>query len=246
LITRRLYPSRALHGQVAHHIGRRIVAGAIAEGGCLPREAELAAQFSVSRQAIREALKVLAAKGLLTSRRRAGTHVLPRTAWNLLDPDVIAWHPPEHLPPDFLNDLVELRRLIEPAAAELAALRGTTERIAAIGAALEDMRRTVDDRAAFIEADVAFHAAVCAASGNVLFDRLSAVYEPLLGASFALQGRTRTPETVAAETVPHHIAVYQAIVDRDPTRARAEMEALLSSAVREVSAIPWDKLSETG
>lgn len=243
---RRLYPSQALHGQVAHHIGRRIVAGAIAEGAFLPRESELAEQFSVSRQAIREALKVLAAKGLVFSRRRAGTNVLPRTAWNLLDPDVLAWHPPEHLPPDFLHDLVELRRLIEPAAAELAAARGTPEGIARIKVAVEQMHRTIDDRAAFVRADVEFHAAVGVASGNVLFDRLCAICEPLLGASFALQGHTRTRDMVACDTVPLHAAVSDAIAARDPVAARQAMEVLLTNAVREVSAIPWDKLAGAG
>jgi GntR family transcriptional regulator, galactonate operon transcriptional repressor len=192
----------ALHGQVAHSIGRRIVEGSIKENTFLPREAELATQFGVSRQAVREALKVLAAKGLVASRRRTGTSVLPRSSWNLLDPDVLAWHPPERVPPDFLKDLVELRRLIEPAAAERAATRATAEEIAALGTALDAMRATVDDRAAFIEADVEFHALVSAASGNVLFDRLSAMYAPLLGASFALQGRIRTRDMVATDTMP--------------------------------------------
>src|SRR5207244_4849669 len=120
---KRLYPAVALHGRVAHEIGRRIVSGAIAEGSLLPRESELAAEHQVSRQAIREALKVLAAKGLVASRRRAGTRVRARAFWNLLDPNVLAWHPAGNVDPTFLNDLVELRQLIEPAAAELAARR---------------------------------------------------------------------------------------------------------------------------
>ena len=128
MIEKRLYPSVALHGQVAHEIGRRIVSGAVAEGEFLPRESELAEQFGVSRQAVREALKVLAAKGLVTSRRRAGTFVVPRANWNLLDPDVIAWHPPEKFSPAFLRDIIELRRLIEPAAAAFAAERGEPNR----------------------------------------------------------------------------------------------------------------------
>jgi DNA-binding FadR family transcriptional regulator len=240
---RRLYPSRALHGQVAHKIGRRIAEGAIPAGALLPREAELAGQFGVSRQAIREALKVLAAKGLVASRRRTGTHVLPRSDWNLLDPDVLAWHPPERVPPDFLKDLIELRRLIEPAAAESAAARSSPEDVAAIGIALENMRRSVDDRDAFIGADVEFHVSIAGASGNLLFDRLSAMYAPLLTASFALQGQIRTRDMVQSDTLPRHTAVYEAISSRDPPAARTAMEALLASAFREVSAIPWDRLS---
>ena len=102
-------------------------------------KSELAEQFGVSRQAVREALKVLAAKGLVTSRRRAGTFVVPRANWNLLDPDVIAWHPPEKFSPAFLRDIIELRRLIEPAAAAFAAERGGAEQVARIAAALAAM-----------------------------------------------------------------------------------------------------------
>ena len=231
---------------MAHEIGRQVVSGAIAEGALLPREAELAERLSVSRQAVREALKVLAAKGLVTSRRRTGTSVLPRSLWNLLDPDVLAWHPVECLPPEFFSDLVELRRVIEPVAAELAATRATPDSIGAIGAALEEMRRAIDDRPAFIDADVCFHSAICTASGNALFDRLGGVCGPLLRASFALQGRVRTSDMISSDTLPGHTAVYEAIAARDPALARSAMEALLSRAVHEVSAIPWDELTATG
>jgi DNA-binding FadR family transcriptional regulator len=237
---RRLYPSRALHGQVAHQIGRRIVEGNIPEGAFLPREEQLASQFDVSRQAVREALKVLAAKGLVASRRRTGTHVLPRSSWNLLDPDILAWHPPEHVPPDVFRDLFDLRRAIEPLATELAATRGTDSDIEAIGKALEDMRRAVDDRAAFVDADVEFHTLINAASGNMFFDRLSAMYAPMLGASFDLQSRITPPARIRSNTLPAHTAVYAAIAARDPAAARAAADALLEGAMLEMSAIAPD------
>ncbi len=226
----RLYPSRALHGQVAHLLGRRIVEGIVAPGQLLPREAELAAQFKVSRQAVREALKVLAAKGLVASRRRTGTHVLPRSEWNLLDPDVLAWHPPERLPRDFFRDLVELRTLIEPFAAESAARRGRPEDIAAIGKALEKMRTSPDDIRTYVAADLEFHAAIAAASGNMLVDRLSAMCEPLLNASFNLQPLT-------GDSLPLHTAIYDAIACNDPVAARRAMKKLVDNAMREVEAI---------
>ena len=243
---RRLYPSQGLHGRVAHEIGRQVVSGQIAEGTLLPREAELAKTFDVSRQAVREALKVLAAKSLVQSRRRTGTYVLPRSSWNLLDPDVLAWHPVERLPQAFFSDLVELRRVIEPIAAQLAATRGTENTIGAIRAALEEMRSTIDDRPAFIRADVNFHSAVCTASGNVLFDRLGGVFSPLLLTSFALQGHVRTRDVVSSDTLPKHTAVYDAIAARDPMSARRAMESLVSSAEVEVSAIPWDQIAGSG
>lgn len=225
----RLYPSRALHGQVAHCLGRRIVEGFIAPGQLLPREAELAAEFKVSRQAIREALKVLAAKGLVASRRRTGTHVLPRSEWHLLDPDVLAWHPVERIPPDFLRDLVELRSLVEPFAAEAAARRGSPADIAQIRNALEQMRAAGHDPAAFVAADVEFHAAVAVASGNMLLDRLSAMYQPLFNASFTLTG----PSDL---TLPMHTAVYDAIACGDAIGARRAMETIVTSATSKLEA----------
>jgi DNA-binding FadR family transcriptional regulator len=238
---KRLYPSAALHGQVAHDIGRQIVSGAIGEGGFLPREAELSEKYAVSRQAIREALKVLAAKGLVTSRRRVGTYVLPREAWNLFDPDVIAWHPPSGFSPELLSDLVELRRLIEPAAAAFAATRGTPEAIASIGAALMTMHACVGDTDVFYTADAEFHLAVFAASGNELVERLSNILAPLLESSFREQGlRSASIEAALAR----HDAIYEAIVNGDSARARNAMDGLLSVAGGEITKMMIEKLEK--
>lgn len=230
---RRLYPSQPLHGQLAHSIGHDIVDGLIGEGALLPREAELAQQFKVSRQAVREALKVLGAKGLVSSRRRTGTIVLPRDQWNLLDPDVIAWHRPERIPVDFLNDLVELRALIEPVAAEAAAGNASRVEIAAIATALDRMRVSFGDVPAFAAADVEFHLAVAQASGNALFERLIAIFQPLLNVSLSLQ-------KAVPDSVPLHAAIYDAIAKGDGAGARQAMERLLRVAAEAVSAIPRD------
>lgn len=232
LTEQRLYPSSALHGRVAHDIGRGIVSGRIAEGDLLPREAELSESYGVSRQAIREGLKVLAAKGLVVSRRRAGTRVAPRDHWHLLDPDVLAWHDPADLSRLFAADLVELRELIEPAAAVFAARRGTPERVAAIGAALESLRRGIDDLHAWSIADVAFHKAIFAASGNTLIERLSTILEPLLRPSFELQVEVGGGLELAYDK---HRIVYEAIVARDPYLARGTMESILIIARNEVA-----------
>lgn len=237
---KRLYPSAALHGQVAHEIGRQIVSGAIAEGDFLPREAELSEKFDVSRQAIREALKVLAAKGLVKSRRRAGTYVTPRASWNLLDPDVLAWHPPAELIPGFLHDLVELRRLIEPAAAQFAASRGDPQRVAGIGAALERMRRAVGEPGVFYAADADFHLAIFAACGNTLIERLSNILGPLLEASFRLQGQAVGVTREAS--VVMHAAIHDAIVAGDAVKARRAMEGILTSASTEITRIALEQI----
>jgi DNA-binding FadR family transcriptional regulator len=229
----RLYPAAALHGQVAHSIGRQIVSGQIAEGDFLPRESELSEKYSVSRQAIREALKVLAAKGLVNSRRRAGTCVMPRGNWNLLDPDVLAWHPPAELSPDFMNDLVELRRLIEPAAAAFAATRGDPDRVAGIGAALERMRLNANSNATgYAAADADFHLAIFAASGNTLIERLSNILAPLLEASIRLQATVGVPLESA---IVMHAAIHDAIVAGDSAKAHRAMEGVLTLASHEIT-----------
>jgi DNA-binding FadR family transcriptional regulator len=219
-----------------------IVSGAVPEGDLLPRESQLASRFRVSRQAVREALKVLAAKGLVASRRRAGTSVLPRANWNLLDPDVIAWYPVDRVSADFLEDLIEIRRAIEPAAAIHAATRGTADAIAAIGEALDVMLAVEKPSEAFFAADAAFHAAIIAASGNALFNRLGIVIRPLMRASFELHFRAveaalvepaRIADAVRS-SLERHSEVYAAIRGRDPARALAAMEALLAQVATEV------------
>jgi GntR family transcriptional regulator, galactonate operon transcriptional repressor len=236
LIEKRLYPAAALHGRVAHEIGRQIVSGAIAEGTNLPREAELAKRYGVSRQAVREGLKVLAAKGLVVSRRRAGTRVTPRQAWNLLDPDVLAWHPPDAINAAFLKDLVELRRLIEPAAASLAAERGDRDKIATLAAVLERMRTAVaaEDGDTYRTVDAEFHFAIFRASGNMLIERLSSILGPLYDATFRVQMQSGPPFTPGLAI---HVAVYDAIVAGDGPRARQAMEHILDRASNEIAAL---------
>ncbi len=224
---KRLYPSHALHARVAHEVGRRIVASVYAEGGSLPRESELAEQFGVSRQAVREALKVLAAKGLLVSRRRTGTAVLPRAAWNLLDPDVLAWQSPETIGKEFLGDLMELRWAIEPIGAELAARRADPERLARIKEAVDSMRANLEIRHLFLEADREFHVALLTASGNGLFERLSTIIGPVLSVSFRLQAQASQGFDIALE---QHAAVYEAVAEGDPETARNTMEKILTTA----------------
>jgi GntR family transcriptional regulator, galactonate operon transcriptional repressor len=228
-----LYPSKPLHGQVAHDIGRQICSGSVAEGAVLPRESELSSRYGVSRQAIREALKVLAAKGLVKSRRRAGTYVTPRTDWNLLDPDVLAWHDRLSIVPSFFADLAELRRLIEPAAAEFAAERASPQQLERIGEALAALMRMaeVGDIEAYNAADAEFHKAVFAASGNALIDRLSTILGPLLEVTFKVQSQANPGFQGAAV----HGPVFEAIAARAPARARKAMEGVLDVAAAELA-----------
>ena len=126
------YPRGGLHGQVVHAIGRRILSGAIRPGELLPADPALRA----SRTVLREAIKVLAAKGLVESRPKTGTRVRPPESWNLLDPDVLAWQQEGTPQPVFLRKLTEVRLIIEPAAAERAALRAAPRRAGGAGGGL--------------------------------------------------------------------------------------------------------------
>src|SRR5213594_3545034 len=140
------YPEQSLHGRVVHAIGRRILSGDLRPGDLLPAEPDLGA----SRTVVREAVKVLAAKGLVESRPKTGTRVRSRDAWNLLDPDVLAWQQDgadgdgtESL----LRKMTEVRRIIEPAAAELAAARADARDVAALERALKEMEQAAQPRA---------------------------------------------------------------------------------------------------
>ena len=228
----RLYPNAGVHGHLAHEVGRQIVSGAIGQGDLLPRESELSEHYGVSRQAVREALKVLAAKGLVFSRRRSGTRVLPWASWNLLDPDVVAWFPPHGIPTDFLRDLFELRKAIEPVASYRAAANGDSTAIAEIGEALGRMIAAEKPSEAFFEADAAFHGAILDASGNTLFEQLSRAIGPVMRSSFQLHfigvitslANSALVEAAVKEfDLERHAAVFEAIRDHDPDAGQARL-----------------------
>jgi len=222
-----------LHAHILGVLGKAIASGAYPEGTLLPREAELQEQFKASRQTVREAIKVLTAKGMVYARKRAGTFVQPRSSWDLLDPDVLGWHPAGALPHDVLADFVEMRRLIEPAAARFAAARGTDAEIARIGEALEGMHVSVSDSDHFYEADIEFHMAIFAASHNGVIGRMSAILRPLLEASFRLQ-REANERRGLHGGYDVHKSVYVAISARKPDEAVSAMERLLDRALTEI------------
>jgi len=161
---------KSTRGQVAavvNTLGRRIAAGHYAEGETLPIEQELADSLDVGRNALREAVKVLSGKGLISTAPRAGTRIRPRRDWNLLDQDVLEWHAdPDTATRSFMLDLIEMRRIVEPKAAELAAVRATREDVAEILSAYERMAAEDADQAQRIEADIDFHSAILKASHN--------------------------------------------------------------------------------
>lgn len=225
------YPRGGLHGQIVHAIGRQILNGQIRPGELLPALPGLPA----SRTVLREAIKVLAAKGLVESRPKTGTRVRPRHAWNLLDPDVLAWQGDGTAPGAFLKQLTEVRLIVEPAAAALAAQRAGPAEIEVLEKALSEMEAALagpaEDHAAFDQADMRFHQAIVRACGNDLLDSMSQfVYSALL---VSFQATSRLPGRAKA-SLPVHGAVLAAIRDRDAGRAGEAMRALVSSTATEI------------
>ena len=216
----RTYPRRGLHGQLVHDIGVRILRGDLRPGDSLALDTEPDGE-TVSRTVVREAIKVLAAKGLVVARPRTGTHVRDRRYWNLMDPDVLAWRLEANPGDDFFVDVFELRRLIEPAAAGLAAGRAGPAEIEELETALAEMDAAVDDRDAYLAADLRFHTVILEASHNELLAHLGGTLRAVFRASFA---RTLP---VARATIGQHAAVAAAIREGDGAGAEAAMLALI-------------------
>src|SRR3954452_21817957 len=134
-----------LHQSLARELGTKIVSGEYKPGESLPGEIAASQSHQVSRNAYREAVRILAAKGLVESRQKAGTLVTERSRWNLLDPDVLDWTLSSGPAVSFRDALFELRSIVEPAAASLAAQRRSDDDLATMEEALEEMRRCHPD-----------------------------------------------------------------------------------------------------
>jgi GntR family galactonate operon transcriptional repressor len=214
---------RNLFAHVAETLGSRIVRGDLKPGEPFPNEADLGREFGASRSVIREAVKSLAAKGLLESRTRTGIRVLPPGQWNLLDLDVLGWRYAAMAPHAFFRELFEIRRVIEPEASALAAERATPEDIIAIEEAYAVMARievnnTTDEA---ILADLDFHRAILAAAHNDLLLQMG----KLIGVGLLVSYRLSMDQYTLF--VSRHLDVLNAIKKRRPETARKMMERLL-------------------
>ena len=221
-----LYGNRGVHGQTVDAIARRVLSGELAEGATLDLGA-LQEELGVSLTVLREALKVLAAKGLVDARQKRGTFVRPRADWNLLDPDVLRWQFSAEADVTLLRSLEEVRGIIEPAAVRLAALRRTGEDLDRLDAALAAMSGAADSRGA-VDADLAFHRALLGATHNELLERMETVLESALAARDQLVHGTAD---ASDDPVPSHQAVLDGVRAADPDAAEAAMRALLDKAV---------------
>lgn len=217
------YSRRGVHGQAVDMLGRRIVQGQLGPGTVIDPE-DVERELSVSRTVVREAIKVLAAKGLVDALPRRGTYVLPRSQWNLLDADVMTWRETGRQDAQLLRDLEEVRQIVEPAGARFAAERRRSEDIDEIEAALTAMEDEDVDRRS--SADIRFHRALLAATHNELLERLEVVLEPLLRARDMLAFST----TTGGEFIDLHAAVLDAVRTGDPDTAQKAMQTLLHHA----------------
>lgn len=220
------FTRRGLHGQVVDVLGEQIVTGTISPGTVIDIDM-LTKGMGVSRTVIREAVKVLSAKGLLDARPRTGTYVLQRDRWNLLDADVIRWR--NHVAPDplLMVELGEVRQIIEPWGARLAAQRRTAQDITMLEKAYTELETCTDENL-HAAADVRFHRAVLTAAHNELLLRLEIVLEPALAArdEFAF----RHVHTRAF--LPAHHNVLASIRDGDSDAAYTAMTELLDEAAQ--------------
>ena len=225
------YSGRGVHGQVVQRLGARIVGGHWAEGDTLDVRA-LGDELDVSLTVMRESLKVLAGKGLIDARQKRGTYVRPRSAWNLLDADVIRWRMAGGDGERLMRDLTDVRSVVEPAAAHRAALRRTDADLTALDEALTAMERARGDLAAEADADADFHRALLAATGNELLARFELILEP------GLRERDRLVHAHgdADDPVPSHRRVLDAVRDRDAPGAELAMLDLLAKAAEDVGA----------
>ncbi|MDJ1134564.1 FadR/GntR family transcriptional regulator [Streptomyces iconiensis] len=248
------YARRGVHGQTVEAIAHRVLGGTIPEGATLDLTA-LQAELGVSLTALRESLKVLAAKGMIDARQRRGTFIRPRADWNLLDADVLRWQLQSsdgatteaasgasgHGGPPLLRDLDEVRGIVEPAAVRLAAERRTDADLATLDAALDAMREADDGAPEAVEADLAFHRALLAASHNELLERMEMVIATGLAARDRLvHGPGHHPE----DPVPSHSAVLDAVREQDPDAAETAMRVLLTQAAQDLAELR--RLAEDG
>jgi DNA-binding FadR family transcriptional regulator len=217
------YQLRGVHGQTVETLGRRILSGEIPEGATLDLLA-LREELDVSLTALREALKVLTAKGIIDARQKRGTFVRPRSAWNVLDGDVMRWRSSGPVDLGLLENLDEVRTIVEPAAARLAAVRATAEDLAGLDEALGQMADASCDA---VEADLDFHRRLLAATHNPFLVEM----ERVISNGLAMRDKVVHSAGHADDPVPSHRLVLDAIRASDPVAAEAAMRALVEKAL---------------
>ncbi|MDW5443535.1 FadR/GntR family transcriptional regulator [Polaromonas sp. SM01] len=223
-----------VHGNTVDHLGEAIVAGRYGVGASIPPEPVLCLELGVSRTVVREAVKSLIAKGLMTTGPKVGTRVLSEDHWNWFDPDVIIWQSKAGLTPEFLRDLQDLRRVVEPAAMRLAAERATAQDIAEVEAAYAGMKRAVDEGGDYVTHDLLFHQGLLRASRNRMLVQMSKALGALLRTSFEISTRRKDGP---AHSLPLHRAVLDAVIAHQPDEAEIAIRVLIDGAKEDIEEV---------
>ena len=223
-----------VHGRTLELLGEAIISGRYLPGAAVPPEPTLCEEYGVSRTVVREAIKSLVAKGLVSTGPKVGTRVMPSEQWNWFDPDVVAWQSRIGLTRDFLRDLQELRRVVEPAAMRLAAQRATAADIAGVEAAYAGMKDAIDNGGDYVSHDLAFHQGLLRAGHNRMVVQMSKAIGALLRTSFEIS--TSRPDGPAS-SLPLHRAVLDAVIARQPEQAERACLVLIDSAREDIEQV---------
>ncbi len=223
-----------VHGNTVDFLGEAIVAGRYAVGASIAPEPILCEELGVSRTVVRESVKSLVAKGLIHTGPKVGTRVLPSDQWNWFDADVIAWQAKAGLTPEFIRDLQDLRRVVEPAAVKMAALRATASDIDALEDAFAGMKRAVTHGGDYVTHDLRFHQGLLQASNNRMLVQMSKALGALLRTSFEL---STTKKDGPRNSLAMHRAVLDAVIARNPAKAERAINGLIDGAHADIEQI---------
>ncbi len=212
---------RKLYQYIVEELGQRIVQGRYRAADVLPTEDRLCEELSVSRGVLREATKVLTQKGLIQTRPRVGTQVLPRDRWNLFDADVLLWRLQVEDKFTFLKTVTEVRRIIESEAARLAASRASHAEVSEMKGLMDQMVAILSDDANYVyekylEIDMAFHNAILKACHNELLSQISSTMRE---AVHQAREHDINDIDIQKESLPFHLAIVDGISRKDPEAA---------------------------
>lgn len=230
--------SRSLTQSIVQDLGQAIVCGTYSSEKPFPIEADLCTQFGVSRSVLREAVKMLTSKGLLSARPRQGTWVEPESNWNLLDPSVMHWLLDRKFSIDLLLEFTQVRLAIEPQAAEFAALSHDEDAMDQIDAAIDRMDAAAKGDDDPLLSDIAFHVAVLEASGNRFFMQLEDLIDTALRISIRF---TNQYKGVVLADVDAHRDVATAIRNGNAELASSSMKVMLSEALELMTAAKLER-----
>ena len=209
---------------IVHQLGEEVVSGKYSKDTAFPTEAELGIEYDVSRSVIREAVKMLTVKGLLSARPRRGTIVTKESEWDLLDQDILQWLLKREVSIPLMIDFTHTRLAIEPQAAFLAATNITDAQRITLIKAVKEMEQATSGELSPLETDIAFHLAVLAASNNRFFVLMDSFVETALRFSIRTSNKI---QDVNIGSVEEHKVVADAILAGRPELAKKGMEKML-------------------